>query len=58
MSFRIPQGEGRVLAQLEATAKILVREFHGDEVRVEVQAPESYLRRLERFQEKRRKRNL
>ncbi len=55
MKLRIPQSEGRILAQLEATAKILLREFQGDEVRLEVQAPESYLRGLEKFQERSKK---
>jgi GTPase len=60
MKLRIPQSEGRLLAQLEATAKILSRKFSGDDVQMEVQGPESYLRRMEKFRvaQRGRKRDL
>ena len=50
MKLRVPQGEGKVLAQVEANTKILSRAFKGDEVHLDVQGPQSYLRGLEKFQ--------
>jgi hypothetical protein len=49
--LRIPQSEGRALASLEAHAVILRREYSGDgiSVELEVNAPESLLRRLAEF---------
>ncbi len=49
--LRIPQSEGRALAQMEAHAVILRREYGGDGdwVELEVNAPESILRRLAEF---------
>lgn len=49
IKLRIPQSEGKLLAQIEAKTNILSRAFHGDEVHLEVQGPQSYLRGLERF---------
>ncbi len=49
MKLRIPQDEGKVLSQVEANTNILVRAFRDDEVELEVEAPQSYLRSLERF---------
>jgi GTP-binding protein HflX len=50
LKLRVPQSEGRVLAQIEAKTKILSREFRGEEVHLEVQGPQSYLRELRRFE--------
>jgi GTPase len=52
--LRVPQSEGKVLAQLESRSVILSRGYvsneNGDEVvELEVDAPESLLRRLSRF---------
>ncbi len=60
MKLRVPQSEGRVLAQLEATTKILSRKFTGGDVQMEVQGPESYLRGLGKFRvsERTRKKDL
>src|SRR5438270_10243634 len=49
MTLRVPQSEGKMLAQVESKTKILSREFRGEEVHLEVQGPQSYLRELERF---------
>jgi GTP-binding protein HflX len=48
--LRVPQSEGKVLAQLESRAVILSREYGEDGVvELDVSAPESLLRRLARF---------
>src|SRR3954469_14171867 len=49
MKLSIPQSEGKMLAQVEAKTNILSREFKGEEVRLEVEGPQSYLRELEKF---------
>jgi GTP-binding protein HflX len=49
MHLRVPQTEGKVLAQIEAQTHILSRSFRAGNVHMEVQGPESYLRTLERF---------
>jgi GTP-binding protein HflX len=49
MKLRVPQSEGKMLAQVESKTKILLREFRGEEVHLEVQGPQSYLRGLDRF---------
>ena len=47
--LRIPQSEGKALAQVEARSLILSRLYEDESVVMEVDAPESLLRRLERF---------
>jgi len=48
--LRLPQSEGKALAQLESRSRILSRIYHEDEtVEVEADAPESLLRRLHTF---------
>ncbi len=48
--LRIPQSEGKALAQLESRAVILSRQYGENEtVEFEVDAPESLLRRLSQF---------
>jgi 50S ribosomal subunit-associated GTPase HflX len=48
--LRVPQAEGRALAQLESRSVILSRQYGENEmVELEVDAPESLLRRLSRF---------
>ena len=45
----VPQDEGGVLASLEAGGIVHTREFHGQEVRLEVSGPASLLGRYRRF---------
>jgi GTP-binding protein HflX len=48
--LRVPQSEGKVLAQLESRSVIRSRHYGDNEmVELEVDAPESLLRRLSRF---------
>ncbi len=47
--LRVPQAEGKVLALLEAHARIVARRYRGGVVELEVDAPESLLRRLRAF---------
>jgi GTP-binding protein HflX len=47
--LRVPQHEGKALALLEANARILSRAYEDGVVDLEVQAPESLLRRLGAF---------
>src|SRR5207248_1387574 len=46
----IPQSEGKILATLEAHSKIIARDYKDSFVSLTVEAPESFLRRLLRFQ--------
>ena len=47
--MRVPQSEGKVLAALDAKAVIFAREYRDGNVELDVQAPESLLRRLKQF---------
>ncbi|MGC2109100.1 MAG: GTPase HflX [Candidatus Korobacteraceae bacterium] len=47
--LRVPQAEGKALATLDAKARILSREYREGYVEMEVQAPESLLRRMKGF---------
>jgi GTPase len=49
MHLRIPQKEGKVLALLEAKARIHSREYRDGAVDLEVEAPESVVRKLLRW---------
>ncbi len=44
--LRVPQSEGKVLAMLDAKSQVLAREYRDGYVELEVQAPESVLRRV------------
>ena len=46
----IPQSEGKILATLEANSRIIARDYQDSFVSLTVEAPESLLRRLLRFQ--------
>jgi GTPase len=46
----IPQSEGKILATLEAKSRIIARDYKDSFVSLTVEAPESLLRRLLRFQ--------
>jgi GTP-binding protein HflX len=54
LSIRIPQSEGKLLAQIEARARILARAYRDSAVQMEVEAPESLARVLEQFAIRRR----
>jgi len=47
--LRVSQSEGKTLSLLEANSRILKRTYKGGTVYLEVEAPESLLRRLEAF---------
>ncbi|HWZ43835.1 MAG TPA: hypothetical protein VNW97_10175, partial [Candidatus Saccharimonadales bacterium] len=49
MKIRVPQTEGKLLAQIEARARIVKRAYRDSAVLLEVDAPESLARVLERF---------
>ena len=50
VKLRVPQSEGKVLAQIEADAKILKRSYRGGVVHVELEASESMARRWKEFE--------
>lgn len=47
--LRVPQSEGKALAMLEARARIYSREYLDGAVELEVDAPESVVRRMQEF---------
>ncbi len=47
--LRVPQKEGKTLAMLEARARIYSRKYKDGSVELEVEAPESVLRRIREF---------
>jgi len=47
--LRVPQAEGKMLALLQARARVLSREYQDGFVEIEAQAPESLLRKLKEF---------
>jgi GTP-binding protein HflX len=49
LHIRVPQSEGKLLAQIEARARILNRSYRNSAVQMEVEAPESLARVLEGF---------
>jgi GTP-binding protein HflX len=49
--LRVPQGEGKALALIGARARVLSRSYEDGAVELEVQAPESVLRRLAAFRQ-------
>jgi GTP-binding protein HflX len=49
MRIRIPQSEGKLLAQIEARAHILKRSYRDSKVQMDVEAPESLARVLRKF---------
>jgi len=49
LKLRVPQSEGKALASLEANARILKRAYRGGSVHLQVQAPQSFMRRWEKF---------
>jgi GTP-binding protein HflX len=49
VKLRVPQKEGKMLALLEARARIYSREYKDGAVELEVEAPESVVRRVREF---------
>ena len=49
VKLAVPQSEGKVLSMLEARSRIFSREYRDGYVDLDVQAPESVLRRLKQF---------
>jgi len=49
MKLRVPQSEGKLLAQIEARTHILKRAYRDDDVQLEVEAPESLARTLDAY---------
>ncbi len=47
--LRVPQSEGKALAALDAKAQVYAREYRNGHVDLDVQAPESLLRRMKSF---------
>jgi hypothetical protein len=47
--LRVPQGEGKTLALLEARARIYSRAYKDGSVELEAEAPESVVRRVREF---------
>jgi GTP-binding protein HflX len=52
LRIRIPQSEGKLLAQIEARAHILKRSFRDSKVQMDVEAPESLARMLREYEVK------
>ncbi len=48
--LKVPQSEGKVLSELEAKARIHTRTYRGGYVNLDVEAPESLLRRVQKFE--------
>lgn len=49
LRIRVPQVEGKLLAQIEARAHVLKRAYRDSAVQLEIQAPESLARTLDRY---------
>ena len=49
LRIRVPQVEGKLLAQIEARAHVLKRAYRDSAVQLEIQAPESLARVLDRY---------
>jgi GTP-binding protein HflX len=54
MAVSIPQSEGKLLAMIEARANVLSRSYKRERAEFTLEAPESLLRRLKRFERKER----
>jgi GTPase len=49
LRIRVPQNEGKLLAQIEARAHVLKRSYRDAAVQMEVEAPESLARVLDAY---------
>jgi GTPase len=56
LRIRVPQSQGKLLAQIEARARIIERSFRDASVQMEVEAPESLARSLEAYVVKKKSR--
>jgi GTP-binding protein HflX len=54
--IRVPQSEGKLLAQIESRAHILKRSYRDSKVQMDVEAPESLARVLREYELKTRSR--
>jgi len=52
MEISIPQSEGKLLAAIDARCHVLHRAYRSDRVQLTVKGPQSLLRRLEKYREK------
>jgi GTPase len=52
VELSVPQREGKLLAMIEAGAKILRREYKNERVWLTIEAPQSFLRHVAHFQQK------
>lgn len=50
LRIRVPQSEGKLLAQIEARAHVLTRSYRDTQVQMEVDAPESLARALREYE--------
>lgn len=55
MRIRVPQSEGKLLAQIEARTHILKRSYRDSKVQMDVEAPESLARALRKYEVRPRK---
>jgi GTP-binding protein HflX len=55
LRIRVPQGEGKLLAQIEARARVLKRTYRDSAVQMDVEAPESLARMLDAYAVKSKK---
>jgi GTPase len=58
LRIRVPQSEGKLLALIEARAHILKRSYRDEKVQMDVEAPESLVRKLEAYVVKQRPRQV
>jgi len=56
LRIRVPQSEGKLLAQIEARAHVLKRSYRDSKVQMELEAPESLARVLREYELKARSR--
>src|SRR5258708_13041717 len=52
LRIRVPQSEGKLLAEIAARARVLKRAYRDSTVSMELEAPESLARNLRRFEVK------
>jgi GTP-binding protein HflX len=52
MDVSIPQSEGKMLSIIEARGTVIRRKYDGDDVQLTVEAPESLLRELKKFEQR------
>jgi GTPase len=54
LRIRVPQSEGKLLALIESRAHILKRSYRDEKVQMDIEAPESLVRKLDQYLVKRR----